>query len=53
MRRKLKILPDNYMVLGDNSEVSLDSRYYGALRKSNIKGIAIARIWPPWRMGLL
>lgn len=53
MRQKLKILPDNYMLLGDNSEVSLDSRYYGALRKSELRGIGLLRIWPPWRVGVL
>ena len=53
MRQKLKILPENYMVLGDNSEVSLDSRYYGALRKNNLKGIGLLRIWPLWRIGVL
>ena len=53
MKQKLKILPDNYMVLGDNSEVSLDSRYYGALRKANLRGIGLLRIWPPWRAGIL
>jgi signal peptidase I len=52
-RQKLKILPDNYMVLGDNSEVSLDSRYYGALTKSNLQGIGILRVWPLWRLGIL
>ena len=39
---------DEYFVLGDNREVSLDSRYtqVGNVKRENIGGKAILRIWP-------
>lgn len=52
MRKKLRIQSERYMVLGDKSEVSLDSRYYGALKKEDIQGYVVARIWPLSRFDL-
>ena len=49
----LRIMPGTVMVLGDNSKVSHDSRYYGGISCCQIKGKALMRIWPPQRMGLL
>ena len=37
---------DEYFVLGDNRPVSLDSRYFGSIKKSQIIGRAWLRIWP-------
>ena len=37
---------DMYFVLGDNRENSLDSREIGLVKKEDIIGEAIARVWP-------
>ncbi|ABX43235.1 signal peptidase I [Lachnoclostridium phytofermentans] len=44
---------DEYFVLGDNRTVSLDSRYeeVGPVKKENIGGRAIFRLWPLNKMG--
>ena len=51
----LKLGDDEYFVMGDNREVSLDSRYeeVGVVPKENIGGRAIIRIWPLNKFGLL
>jgi signal peptidase I len=42
---------DEYLVFGDNSQNSLDGRYYGAIKRSNIKGKVILIYWPFERKG--
>ena len=37
---------DEYFVLGDNRLISKDSRYFGAIKKSDIKGKAVFRLFP-------
>lgn len=46
---------DEYFVLGDNREISLDSRYeeVGLVHKKSIAGRAIFRMWPISKMGFL
>ncbi len=42
-----------YFVMGDNRAHSTDSRAYGPLRREQITGRAVCRIWPPLRWGFL
>lgn len=46
----VKVPQDHYFVLGDNSDSSRDSRYWGFVPKENIIGRAIFIWWPPWRI---
>ena len=48
------ILGDNeYFLIGDNREDSLDSRYFGPVEKSNISGVADFRVFPFNKIGKL
>lgn len=42
---------DEYFVLGDNRLISKDSRYFGAIKKSDIKGKAVFRLFPFTKLG--
>jgi signal peptidase I len=44
---------DEYFMLGDNSQSSADSREWGKVKESYIRGKAVVRFWPPFRMGLV
>ncbi len=47
-------VPENcYFVLGDNSDSSRDSRYWGFVPKDDIVGRAMFIWWPPWRIQTL
>lgn len=45
--------PDHLWVMGDNRDHSSDSRVFKAIPESSIIGRAIARVWPPGRVGFL
>ena len=49
----LKVPMDSYFVLGDNSDSSRDSRYWGFVPRENVIGRAIFIWWPIWRIQLL
>jgi signal peptidase I len=38
-----------YVVLGDVRDDSLDSRAFGPVRAPQIIGVVAYRLWPPWR----
>jgi signal peptidase I len=44
---------DEYFVLGDNRNASLDSRRFGPLARSQLIGRTWLRGWPPERIGVL
>ena len=47
-------LEDNYyLALGDNTDNSFDSRYWGFVKESRIRGRALVRFWPLSRIGLV
>ncbi len=49
----VKVPPNSYFMMGDNRNMSLDSRYWGFAQESRVIGRAVFRIWPPSRIGKL
>jgi signal peptidase I len=50
---KMVVPADSYLVLGDNSATSKDSRYWGYVPKNNLLGQAMVIYWPPQRIRLI
>lgn len=46
MKRTLNLKADEYFVMGDNRGSSYDSRYFGAIKRSDIVGRVWLRGWP-------
>ena len=48
---KVELKEDEYFILGDNRIVSEDSRYFGPIKKKNIRGYIIFSLYPFNRFG--
>ena len=53
VNRPYTVPRESYFVLGDNSENSRDSRYWGSVPKRNMIGKAILIYWPLYRMRVI
>lgn len=51
--QKITVPKDSYFVLGDNSNSSKDSRYWGFVPKDDLLGKALIVYWPPQRIQVI
>lgn len=50
---KTTLKEDQYFLLGDNRLISKDSRTFGPINKSDIKGVTTVRLYPFNKIGLI
>jgi signal peptidase I len=48
-----KLAPDEYWMMGDNRDNSLDSRYFGPVKAGALRGTPLLRYWPLSRAGFV
>jgi len=53
MHFPITVEKDKYFVLGDNREVSKDSRTFGLIDSRQIEGRVVYRFWPLRVMGIV
>lgn len=51
--RSIKLLDNEYLVLGDNRAYSIDSRFFGVVKGNHILGRVIFVFWPPKKVGFV
>lgn len=47
------VAEESFFVLGDNTESSRDSRFWGLVPRRAVVGKAVVIWWPPWRIRLI
>lgn len=50
---KVTLEDEEYFILGDNRLISKDSRYFGPIKKSEIKGKIVFRLFPFTKIGMV